>query len=204
MAIYHLSVKVVSRSKGQSAVASAAYRSGDALTDEREGRTHDYTRRRGVEAANQRTADAEYRYRRTAVRPRREDPHQAAAQDNGESPQRRAGCGKGVAVENVAFCRAGLYLPADRLRVANGSGKALALLQKGDGLEEVANKTDLQRVVKRLRLRGIPIDEKRTAEPQRLCRTAGTRAFSGQPGLNVAQQRLHVGGQGSAPPQAVA
>lgn len=51
MAIYHLSVKVVSRSKGQSAVASAAYRSGDALTDEREGRTHDYTRRRGVEAS---------------------------------------------------------------------------------------------------------------------------------------------------------
>ena len=51
MAIYHLSVKAVSRSKGQSAVASAAYRSGDALTDEREGKTHDYTRRRGVEAS---------------------------------------------------------------------------------------------------------------------------------------------------------
>lgn len=51
MAIYHLSVKVVSRSKGQSAVASAAYRSGDSLTDEREGKTHDYTRRRGVDAS---------------------------------------------------------------------------------------------------------------------------------------------------------
>lgn len=51
MAIYHLSVKAVSRSKGQSAVASAAYRSGDSLTDEREGKTHDYTRRRGVDAS---------------------------------------------------------------------------------------------------------------------------------------------------------
>lgn len=51
MAIYHLSVKAVSRSKGQSAVASAAYRSGDALIDEREGKAHDYTKRRGVEAS---------------------------------------------------------------------------------------------------------------------------------------------------------
>lgn len=51
MAIYHLSVKAISRSKGQSAVASAAYRSGDSLTDEREGKTHDYTRRRGVDAS---------------------------------------------------------------------------------------------------------------------------------------------------------
>jgi len=51
MAIYHLSVKPVSRAKGQSAVASAAYRAGDCLTDEREGKTHDYTRRRGVDAS---------------------------------------------------------------------------------------------------------------------------------------------------------
>lgn len=49
MAIYHLSVKTVSRSKGQSAVASAAYRSGNCLKDERNGKTHDYTRRQGVE-----------------------------------------------------------------------------------------------------------------------------------------------------------
>lgn len=49
MAIYHFSVKTVSRSKGQSAVASAAYRSGNCLKDERNGKTHDYTRRQGVE-----------------------------------------------------------------------------------------------------------------------------------------------------------
>ena len=50
MAIYHLSVKVVSRSAGRSATAAAAYRSGDLIADERTGDTHDYRRRRGVEA----------------------------------------------------------------------------------------------------------------------------------------------------------
>jgi hypothetical protein len=81
-------------------------------------------------------------------------------------------------VENVAFRRAGLHLPKRGFCVVDGPGKTLALLQKRDRLREVADKTDLQRVVKRLRLRGIPIDEKRTAE-QRLCRTAGISAFSG-------------------------
>ncbi|XQY93985.1 hypothetical protein ACNRWW_02245 [Metabacillus sp. HB246100] len=37
MAIYHFSTQVISRGKGQSAVASAAYRSGERLTDERTG-----------------------------------------------------------------------------------------------------------------------------------------------------------------------
>ncbi|WP_267888732.1 hypothetical protein [Bacillus weihaiensis] len=37
MAIYHFSTQVISRIKGQSAVASAAYRSGERLTDERTG-----------------------------------------------------------------------------------------------------------------------------------------------------------------------
>ena len=51
MAIYHLSVKSISRSSGRSVVAAAAYRSGVALTDERQGLTHDYTRKQGVEDA---------------------------------------------------------------------------------------------------------------------------------------------------------
>ena len=49
MALYHLSVKTVSRASGRSAVAAAAYRSGDVLTNERDGMTHDYTARGGVE-----------------------------------------------------------------------------------------------------------------------------------------------------------
>ncbi len=43
MAIYHLSVQVISRSKGRSAVAAAAYRSGERLRDERTGLLHNYT-----------------------------------------------------------------------------------------------------------------------------------------------------------------
>ncbi|MBB3884969.1 MobQ family relaxase, partial [Acetobacter oeni] len=51
MAIYHLSVKSISRSAGRSVVAAAAYRAGQELTDERQGLTHDYTRKQGVEGA---------------------------------------------------------------------------------------------------------------------------------------------------------
>ena len=43
MAIYHLSMKPVSRAGGRSAVASMAYRAGEKLTNERDGITHDYT-----------------------------------------------------------------------------------------------------------------------------------------------------------------
>ena len=49
MAIYHLSAKIVSRGKGQSVVAAAAYRASESLQDERYGMTHDYTRKEGVE-----------------------------------------------------------------------------------------------------------------------------------------------------------
>lgn len=48
MAIFHLSVKTFSRSKGQSATASVAYRAGAKIECEREGRTHDYTKKGGV------------------------------------------------------------------------------------------------------------------------------------------------------------
>jgi len=48
MAIYHLSVKVISRSAGRSAVAAAAYRSAGQLHDERIDRTHDFTNKSGV------------------------------------------------------------------------------------------------------------------------------------------------------------
>lgn len=44
MAIYHFSAQVISRSKGQSAVASASYRSGERLIDERTGETKYYVR----------------------------------------------------------------------------------------------------------------------------------------------------------------
>ncbi|WP_232793138.1 Ti-type conjugative transfer relaxase TraA [Caulobacter hibisci] len=48
MAIYHFSVKVISRATGASAVASAAYRSASRLHDERLDRDHDFTGKTGV------------------------------------------------------------------------------------------------------------------------------------------------------------
>lgn len=51
MAIYHLSVKTVSRSAGRSATAAAAYRAGVSITDGRTGEIHDYTRKGGVQSA---------------------------------------------------------------------------------------------------------------------------------------------------------
>ena len=48
MADYRLSIKIISRGKGQSAVACAAYRAGAELMDERYGNQQDYTKRRGI------------------------------------------------------------------------------------------------------------------------------------------------------------
>lgn len=44
MAIYHLSLNTISRGKGQSAIASAAYRSGEKLHSERYGKDNFYSR----------------------------------------------------------------------------------------------------------------------------------------------------------------
>lgn len=49
MAIYHLSMKPISRKQGRSAVAAAAYRSGQLLVNARDGLIHDYRRKAGVE-----------------------------------------------------------------------------------------------------------------------------------------------------------
>ena len=51
MAIYHLSVKSVSRATGRSAPAAAAYRTATRIENQGDGLVHDYTRRGGVDAA---------------------------------------------------------------------------------------------------------------------------------------------------------
>lgn len=51
MAIYHLHVGTVSRAKGSSAVAAAAYQSGEALRDLRTGALRDYARKERVVAS---------------------------------------------------------------------------------------------------------------------------------------------------------
>ena len=48
MAIYHLSVKVISRNKGRSAVGASAYRAGEKIKNEYDGITHNYSKRNDV------------------------------------------------------------------------------------------------------------------------------------------------------------
>jgi MobA/MobL family len=49
VAIYHLHVKAFSRSSGRSATASAAYRAGEKIIDQRTKEVHDYSKKRGIE-----------------------------------------------------------------------------------------------------------------------------------------------------------
>ena len=48
MAIYHLSIKIISRGKGKSAVAASAYRSGEKIKNEYDRVVHDFTRKGGI------------------------------------------------------------------------------------------------------------------------------------------------------------
>lgn len=51
MASYHFAAKIIGRSEGRSAIAAAAYRSGQKLDRVETGETHDYTRKGGVLSA---------------------------------------------------------------------------------------------------------------------------------------------------------
>jgi hypothetical protein len=49
MAIYHLNIRNISRGKGRSAIAAAAYRAGERLVDARDGRVSDYRNKREID-----------------------------------------------------------------------------------------------------------------------------------------------------------
>ncbi|MBS7708165.1 MobA/MobL family protein, partial [Chelatococcus asaccharovorans] len=51
MAQYRFASQIIGRASGRSAVAAAAYRAGQALTDDRTGLVHDFSRKRGVALA---------------------------------------------------------------------------------------------------------------------------------------------------------
>ena len=48
MALYRCSFQNITRSEGRSAVAAAAYRAGEKVTNEWDGVTHDFTKKQGV------------------------------------------------------------------------------------------------------------------------------------------------------------
>lgn len=68
MAIYHMSIKNISRAKGKTAIAAAAYRAGTILQDQETGITHSYTKKTEVaytEIILPEHAPAEYANRET-------------------------------------------------------------------------------------------------------------------------------------------
>lgn len=68
MAIYHMSIKNISRAKGKTAIAAAAYRAGTILTDSETGITHNYVKKSEVaytEIILPEHAPAEYANRET-------------------------------------------------------------------------------------------------------------------------------------------
>lgn len=68
MAIYHMSIKNISRGKGKTAIAAVAYRSGTILTDSETGITHNYVKKSEVaytEIILPEHAPAEYANRET-------------------------------------------------------------------------------------------------------------------------------------------
>jgi hypothetical protein len=81
MAIFHQTVKIISRTSGRSAVASASYRSGEKLRDSANNQTHDYTRKGGVvhkeimapKAAPEWTSDREKLWNAVEVSEKRKD-----------------------------------------------------------------------------------------------------------------------------------
>ena len=48
MAIYHLCIKIISRGRGKSSVAAAAYRAGETIKNEYDGIVHDYNLKGGI------------------------------------------------------------------------------------------------------------------------------------------------------------
>lgn len=57
VALYRFSAAVMGRKAGRSAVAASAYRAGSEIQDQRTGRVHDYSRRKGVEHSEILTPD---------------------------------------------------------------------------------------------------------------------------------------------------
>jgi len=111
IAIYHLSIKIISCGKGKSAVAAAAYRAGETVTNEYDGVTHDYTRKDGIvhtEILLPDHAPAEYAARLSRTEDGVRNPYRT---ENGKSRQpigtsvnaRRIGAKRGRRIATARF-----------------------------------------------------------------------------------------------------
>ena len=130
MAIYHCSIKIIGRSRGRSAVAAAAYRSGERLRDEETGLLHDFTRKGGVvyteillpENAPKEYADREILWNEVQKAERRSDA-QLAREIEVALPKEF----------DRNFQLAVLHSYIDRNFVSKGMIADLAIHDKGDG-----------------------------------------------------------------------
>ena len=114
MAIYYATTKPISRSSGRSATASAAYRAGTEITDERTGLKHDYSKRGGVEMAyafdkTMKTVDREELWNKAELAENRKDgrtarewvlaiPHELVPEDKKKRKDLKQNEGARVAV----------------------------------------------------------------------------------------------------------
>lgn len=114
MAIYYATTKPISRSSGRSATASAAYRAGAEITDERTGLKHDYSKRGGVEMAyafdkTMKTVDREELWNKAELAENRKDgrtarewvlaiPHELVPEDKKKRKDLKQNEGARVAV----------------------------------------------------------------------------------------------------------
>ena len=175
MAIYHLSMKPVTRASGRSAVAAAAYRSGTRLVNERDGLVHDYTRKGGIEHseivlpegstaewANDREAlwnAAEFAEKRKDARVAREFevalPHELSADERLELTRAFA---HRLADRFGAAVDFSLHSPDDGMDVRNHHAHIMMTTRQvgPDGLGE---KTTLERENKWLQANDLPLSQ---------------------------------------------
>lgn len=172
MAIYHLTMKPISRSGGRSAVAAAAYRSSERLTNERDGQTHDFTARRGVEhteivhpegveaewAQDRSTLwnAAEFAEKRKDARVAREIevalPHELSAEQRLELTREFA---HGLADRYGVAVDFAIHSPHGDTDVRNHHAHIMLTTRKV-GAEGLADKSDLELENKKLTALGLP------------------------------------------------
>jgi len=172
MAIYHLAMKPISRSGGRSAVAAAAYRSSERLINERDGQTHDFTARRGVEhteivlpegvdaewAQDRSTLwnAAEFAEKRKDARVAREIevalPHELSAEQRLELTREFA---HGLADRYGVAVDFAIHSPHGDTDVRNHHAHVLLTTRKV-GADGLGDKTDLELENKTLLARGLP------------------------------------------------
>jgi Ti-type conjugative transfer relaxase TraA len=165
-------MKPISRSSGRSAVAAAAYRSGTRLTNERDGLTHDYTRKGGIEhseivlpeGANADWAlDREALWNAAELAEKRKDarvareievalPHELSREERLELVRAFS---QGLADRYGVAVDFSLHTPDGDMDIRNHHAHIMFTTRQV-GEDELGDKTDLERENKWLKARELP------------------------------------------------